>query len=69
MKNHWLWMVLGCGLPLLLIFLAPVFGIKGNLILFTFIVLMFAFHLLMPIRHGKKTHGLDENNLEKRTLK
>jgi hypothetical protein len=69
MKNHWLWMVLGCGLPLLFIFLAPVFGIKGNLTLFTFIVLMFAFHLLMPMRHGDHTHGLNEKNIVKKDRK
>tara|TARA_R110000765_G_scaffold9911_1_gene30799 strand:- start:7346 stop:7588 length:243 start_codon:yes stop_codon:yes gene_type:complete len=66
MKGHWLWMVLGCGLPLLFIFFAPAFGIKGNLTLFTFIVIMFAVHLLMPIRHGGHTHGLTEDNLKRK---
>tara|TARA_R110001583_G_scaffold80855_6_gene216488 strand:- start:13134 stop:13355 length:222 start_codon:yes stop_codon:yes gene_type:complete len=57
-------MVLGCGLPLLFIFFAPAFGIKGNLTLFTFIVIMFAVHLLMPMRHGGDSHGLTEDNLK-----
>ena len=54
-KNHWLWMVVGCGLPLLLIFLAPLFGIGGGSSLFIFIIFMFACHLFMP--HGSHRHG------------
>ncbi len=50
MKGHWIWMVIGCGLPLLLIFFAPALGITGNSWLFAFIFLMFVFHLIMP--HG-----------------
>ncbi|HEA23688.1 hypothetical protein LCGC14_1618720 [marine sediment metagenome] len=53
MKGHWIWMVIGCGLPLLLIFFAPALGITGNNWLFAFIILMFVFHLFMP--HG--AHG------------
>ncbi len=64
MKNHWIWMVIGCGLPLLLIFLAPTFGIGGNIYLFTFIVLMFAVHLMMPMRHNDHSHGLSDENLD-----
>lgn len=56
MKNiHWLWMVIGCGLPLLFIFLAPSFGIGSGSSLFTFIIIMFAIHLFMP--HGSHGHG------------
>ncbi len=69
MKNHWLWMIIGCGLPLLLIFLAPVLGIKGNTTLFTFIILMFAIHLLLPIKHGDHSHGLSDDNLDKKSNK
>ena len=47
MKNHWLWMIIGCGLPLLLIFLLPVFGIKSNTGFLLFMVLCFASHLFM----------------------
>lgn len=65
MKNHWLWMVLGCGLPLLLIFFLPAVGVSGNLTLFTFIVIMFAVHLLMPMRHGGHSHGLTDDNLHR----
>lgn len=62
MKHHWLWMVIGCGLPFLLIFLAPAIGIGSDIWLFTFILLLFALHLLMPMKHGKHTHGLSEEN-------
>jgi len=47
MKNHWLWMIIGCGLPLFLIFLLAVFGIKSNTGFFLFMVLCFASHLFM----------------------
>jgi len=57
MKNHWLWMVLGCAIPLLLIFLAPSLGITGYNTLFAFILLMFVIHLLMPMHHSRHGHG------------
>lgn len=55
MKHHWIWMIIGCGLPLLFIFLAPVFGIGGDSSLFIFILFMFVCHLFMP--HGSHGHG------------
>jgi len=55
MKGHWIWMVIGCGLPLLLIFFAPALGVTGYNGLFGFIILMFVLHLLMP--HGSHGHG------------
>ncbi|WP_445735934.1 hypothetical protein [Mariniflexile sp.] len=55
MKGHWIWMVLGCGIPLLLIFFAPALGITGYNGLFAFIILMFAIHLFMP--HGAHGHS------------
>ena len=58
MKNHWVWMVIGCGVPLLLIFLAPSFGIEGGSPFLIFIIAMFAIHLFMP--HG--AHGHNENS-------
>ena len=59
-KNHWIWMIIGCGIPLLFIFLAPSFGIGGGSSLFIFIILMFAVHLFMP--HGSHGHGGDKND-------
>lgn len=69
MKNHWLWMVIGCVLPLLFIFLAPSLGIGGGTALFTFIVVMFAIHLMMPMKHGDHTHGLSDENLNRKDEK
>ena len=60
MKNHNLWMVLGCVLPLLLIFLLPVFGASGGEILFLFVILCFGIHLLMIGHHGG--HSSDDEN-------
>lgn len=51
MKNHALWMLIGCVLPILLIFLLPLFGIGGNWQLFIFIILMFGCHLFMRSWH------------------
>lgn len=47
MKNHALWHMLGCALPLLLIMILPSFGVSSNVIYFIFIVLMFGCHLMM----------------------
>ncbi|WP_445747837.1 hypothetical protein [Polaribacter sp.] len=59
-KIDMLWMILGCAVPLLFIFLSPAFGFGGNSSLFIFIVLMFAVHLFMP--HGSHGHGDHTNN-------
>lgn len=50
--------LIGCLVPLLLIFLLPYFGITEGLGVFLFIVLMFACHLFM---HGGG-HGHDEHD-------
>jgi hypothetical protein len=56
--KHALWMILGCTLPLLLIFVLPLFGISGGVSLLIFIILMFACHLFMMRGHGKHDgHG------------
>ncbi|HCM75796.1 MAG TPA: hypothetical protein DIS90_05415 [Cytophagales bacterium] len=62
MKKHMIWMIIGCTLPLLLIFLAPALGISGNVSFFIFIVVMFACHLLMPMHHGGHSHGDQEQH-------
>jgi hypothetical protein len=54
MRRHSLWMILGCGIPLLFIFLAPSLGINGSSSLFIFIILMFAIHLFMPMHNHDK---------------
>jgi Na+-driven multidrug efflux pump len=65
MKNHGLLMLIGCALPLLLIFLLPAFGVKGDWILFIFIILMFFCHLLMLGIHHKKHNAHGEKKEEK----
>ena len=49
--NPTLRMILGCILPLLAIFVLPLFGIDAGLTLFVFIVLMFVCHLGMMGHH------------------
>lgn len=46
MKNHGLWMIIGCMLLLLLIFGLPSIGVRGDLPLFIFIILMFGGHFV-----------------------
>lgn len=54
-RNHMFWMIIGCLIPLLLIFIAPFFSITGSWPLFLFIVAMFAMHLLIPMHHGRNS--------------
>lgn len=49
-----IWMLIGCTVPLLLIFLGPVLGLSQGSSLFLFILGMFACHLLIPHGHGKR---------------
>ncbi len=66
-KNHWFWMIIGCGLPLLLIFLAPAFGVGNGSPLFIFILFMFACHLFMP--HGSERQvGHNQNESKNRKV-
>jgi len=51
MNKHTFWMIIGCTVPLLLIFLLPLFGITGNYSFLIFIIAMFACHLLMPMHN------------------
>lgn len=51
--KHMLWMIVGCVIPLLFIFLAPALGLSSKTSMFIFIIAMFACHLLMPMHsHG-----------------
>ncbi|MAR66789.1 MAG: hypothetical protein CL833_06005 [Crocinitomicaceae bacterium] len=65
MKKHILWMIIGCGLPLLLIFFAPALGINNSISTFVFIVAMFACHLLMPMHHSGHQHNHDHSKTSK----
>lgn len=50
--NHTLRMLLGCMLPLILVFVLPLFGVGSGVTLFVFIALMFMCHLMMLGGHG-----------------
>lgn len=63
-QNHGLWMILGCVLPLLLIFLLPAFGVRGNNVFLFFILAMFACHFLMMGSHGHEHKDESENKDE-----
>ncbi|MEA5112938.1 MAG: hypothetical protein VB050_02840 [Geobacteraceae bacterium] len=56
--NHSLRMLIGCILPLLAIFILPLFGVDQGVTLFIFIVAMFACHLGMMGHH----HGSHEEH-------
>jgi len=53
MKSHFFWMLVGCAVPLLLIFLAPSFGLDNSITFFLFIIVMFGAHLMMLRSHDK----------------
>ena len=67
MKKHIFWMVIGCGLPLLLIFFAPALGLSSGTSLFIFIVGMFACHLLMPMHHHGNSHEPKQDSVTTKT--
>lgn len=73
MKKHIIWMIIGCGLPLLLIFFAPALGLGSGTSLFIFVLAMFACHLLMPMHghggHGHSSHGHNDQEKNKQDLK
>lgn len=54
--NHTTKMVIGCLLPLLLIFLLPYFGVTEGWGIFLFIVFMFGCHLFMMRGHDHGDH-------------
>jgi hypothetical protein len=58
------WMLIGCILPLLLIFFAPALGINNSISIFLFLAAMFAIHLFMPM-HGHGRHQDDQNHEHK----
>ena len=50
-------MIIGCVVPMLLIFILPAFGVSGGVTLVIFIVSMFACHFLMlGHHHGGEDH-------------
>ena len=68
MKKHITRMIIGCILPLLLIFFAPALGLSSNTSLFIFIIAMFACHLLMPMhRQSGRNHDRQEDSETSKT--
>ena len=55
--NHHIRMLIGCLLPLLLIFVLPLLGVGQGVSLFVFIILMFGCHLMMMGGHAKHEHN------------
>lgn len=53
-NNHMLWMVLACAIPLLIVFLLSLVGIKNNYIVILAMVLMIVLHLFMMKDHKHK---------------
>lgn len=66
MKRHTIMMIVGCTVPLLLIFLLPLFGVSRNISIFIFILLMFGCHFLMMGSHGSHK-GHDNQNQDSST--
>jgi hypothetical protein len=58
MKNHMIWMIIGCVVPVLLIFILPAFGVSSEVAFVILIVLMFGCHFMMLGHHG----GGDDQN-------
>ncbi|HEX2787544.1 MAG TPA: hypothetical protein VHP32_06525 [Ignavibacteria bacterium] len=61
MEKHHIWMLIGCVLPVLLVFLMPVFNINGTTATLIFLIIIFLCHLLM-MRHHTGTHQNNQNN-------
>lgn len=59
--KHMVWMIIGCVLPFLLIFLFPVLGISQGVTTLLFFVLMLGCHLMMLGGHG---HGGNDGHDE-----
>ncbi len=54
--SHFWRMLLGCLVPMLLIFVLPLFGVSEGITLTVFIVLMLGCHLLMIPGHDAAHH-------------
>ncbi len=64
--KHFLHMLIGCGLPMLLIFVLPLFGVSEGITLTVFIVLMLGCHLLMMRGHMTDHSDHDSKHQENR---
>ena len=57
MKNHSVWMIILCVLPMLLIFVLPAFGMGNSGWLLLLLLLCVGSHLLMMRGHHHGAHG------------
>lgn len=60
--KHGLLHILGCLIPIALIFLLPALGVGSGVTFTAFIILMFACHLFMMGGHGHGGHGGPHNH-------
>jgi len=58
-------MIIGCLVPLLLIFVLPLFGIKGNYFFLIFFLAMFACHFLIMGRLVGHHHSQEDQSQNK----
>jgi len=68
LNKHLILMIIGCSLPLLLIFMAPAMGINTGVSLMLFVFFMFLCHLLMPMHHKDHTNKdgrIEQNRVTK----
>lgn len=62
--KHILHHLVGCGLPILLLFLLPVFGVSSGVTFTLFFVLMFGAHFFMMGGHDGHQHETDDDRTE-----
>lgn len=65
MNTHAVRMLLGCLLPLLLVFVLPLLGITSGVTLFIVIILMFGCHLLIMGGHAHHGHTEYEKEVDR----
>jgi hypothetical protein len=70
MRKRGIWMMISSVLPLLLIFVLPLLGIRGEILIFLFLILIYGFHLLMVfgvrlMTKDKERQNRDTNSAEK----
>ena len=66
MKNHMIWMLVGCLGIFLLLFLLPLVGFNGSNSLFIFLILFFVVHLFLMESHGDHSgHSSTQHNQSK----
>ena len=61
MKNHMFWMIIGCVVPMLFIFILPTLGVSNEVAFLIFIILMFGCHFLM-LGHHRGREDQDEKH-------